>query len=229
MKLDRFGCGLEIKFADETGTALGKFSGYGAVFGNIDGGGDLLMKGAFTRTLKEWNGKGKLPPMLLQHGGFFGGVDDMLPIGKWTSMEENSKGLKVEGELFAMQTERGQYVYEGMKAGALDGMSIGYIPKVIERGTKPGEPNRKLIDVELVELSVVTFPMNDKARISAVKSIEDLSTLSECEDYLRDACSFSRSQAVAFVSRIKGLRPSDSELATSELVKSFSRLKLQHR
>jgi len=211
MKLDRFGCGLEVKFAPDSDSKVGKFSGYGSIFGNMDGGGDMIEKGAFKETLAQWEAKGKYPPMLLQHGGFFGSVDDMLPIGKWTSMEENAKGLKVEGELYALSTERGTYIYEGLKAGTLDGLSIGYRVKAQRNGTKPEEPRRTLTAVELVELSVVTFPMNDKARISAVKAIEGLQSLSECEDYLRDACGFSRSQAVAFVSRIKGLRPSDSE------------------
>lgn len=211
MKLDRFGCGLEVKFAPDSDAKIGKFSGYGSIFGNMDGGGDMIEKGAFKETLAQWEAKGKWPPMLLQHGGFFGPVDDALPIGKWTSMEENSKGLKVEGELYALGTERGTYIYEGLKAGTLDGLSIGYRVKAQRNGTKPEEPRRTLTAVELVELSVVVFPMNDKARISAVKAIETLQSLSECEDYLRDACGFSRSQAVAFVSRIKGLRPSDSE------------------
>lgn len=212
MKLERMQCGLEFKLAEsDADTKTGRFSGYGSIFNNVDGGGDMIERGAFKETLAQWQAKGKWPPMLLQHGGFFGSVDDALPIGKWTSMEENAKGLKVEGELYALGTERGTYVYEGLKAGTLDGLSIGYRVRSQRNGTKPDEPRRTLTALELVELSVVTFPMNDKARVSAVKAIEGLQTLSECEDYLRDACGFSRSQAVAFVSRIKGLRPSDSE------------------
>jgi len=205
-------CGLEFKLAEsDTDAKTGRFSGYGSIFGNVDGGGDTIEKGAFRETLAQWAAKGKWPPMLLQHGGFFGSVDDALPIGKWTSMEENAKGLKVEGQLYALGTERGTYVFEGLKAGTIDGLSIGYRVKEQRNGTKPDEPRRTLTALELVELSVVVFPMNDKARISAVKAIETLQSLSECEDYLRDACGFSRSQAVAFVSRIKSLRPSDSE------------------
>lgn len=228
MKLDRFGCGLEVKFADGSDGKTGKFSGYGAVFGNIDSGGDMIERGAFKQTLAEWQAKGKYPPMLLQHGGFMGNADDMLPIGRWTEMEENAKGLKVEGELFALNTERGQYIYEGMKAGSLDGLSIGWIPSKSQYifGSKPTEPRRTLKSISLYELSVVTFPMNEKALVGAVKSIEELKTLSECEDYLRDACGLSRSQAVALVSRVKGLRPSDSEgRTTADLVRSLAQLK----
>ena len=228
MKLDRFNCGLvEVKFAEtEAGASVGKFSGYGAIFGNVDSYGDVIQKGAFAETLSEWEGKGKYPPMLLNHGGYFMSADDGLPIGKWTRMEENSKGLKVDGELIALDTEFGKRVYAAMKAGTLDGMSIGYRVKAQRNGTKPEEPRRTLTAIELVELSVVLFPANDKARVSAVKAIEGLQTLSECEDYLRDACGLSRSQALAFVSRIKSLRPSDSEgRATADLVRSIAQLK----
>lgn len=196
--MDRLRFDIECKFAsDKTGV----FSGYGAVFGNIDAGGDLIEKGAFKQTLREWEERGKFPPMLLQHGGgmFGGGADDMLPVGKWTSMEENAKGLKVEGELFALGTERGQYIYEGLKAGALDGLSIGYRTKKFTNGTKPNEPRRKIEALELVELSIVTFPMNDKARIGSVKSKFDPR---ELEESLRDA-GLSRSDAVTAVAVLK--------------------------
>lgn len=192
--MERLRFDVECKFAsDKTGV----FSGYGAIFGNIDSYGDVIEKGAFKETLREWEAKGKLPPMLLQHGGglFGGGADDMLPVGKWTSMEENAKGLKVEGELFALATERGQYIYEGLKAGALDGLSIGFRVKKFTNGTKPNEPRRKLEALDLMELSIVTFPANDKARVGAVKSDFDPR---ELEASLREA-DLSRSDAVKAV------------------------------
>ena len=188
---------FEWKF---TSDKQGVFSGYGAIFGNVDSYGDVLEKGAFTTSLKEWEAKGKYPPMLLQHGGgFLGGADDMLPVGKWTLMEENSKGLKVEGELFALSTERGQYLYEGLKSGVLDGLSIGYRAKEFVVGTKPGEPRRSLKAVELIELSIVTFPANDKARVGSVKSEFDPR---EMEAALRDA-GLSRNDAVKAVSVLR--------------------------
>jgi HK97 family phage prohead protease len=203
--MDRFAADFEFKFA--AGAKDGTFSGYGAVFGNVDSHGDVIERGAFKNSLREWEAKGKLPPMLLQHGGFFGPVDDMLPVGKWTSMEENSKGLKVEGELFALNTDRGQLIYEGMKAGSLDGLSIGYRPKKYTMGTKPTDPTRTLQEVELRELSIVTFPSNDRATVGAVKSadIDGLHTLSDFEDFLREAdgLRFSRKTARDFVSRFK--------------------------
>lgn len=170
--MDHLATGLvEVKFAG--GTAKdGTFSGYGSIFGNIDSHGDVIQKGAFTRSLREWDDKGKFPKMLLQHGGFYGPVDDMLPIGKWTSMEENSKGLKVEGELFGLNTDRGALIYEGMKSGELDGLSIGYRAKKYTLGTKPTEPYRTLEDVDLLEVSVVLWGSNDKALVSQVKGLD---------------------------------------------------------
>ncbi|NGO50440.1 HK97 family phage prohead protease [Allomesorhizobium camelthorni] len=203
--MDRYQADFEFKFA--TGAKDGTFSGYGAIFGNVDSYGDVIERGAFKESLRTWESKGKLPPMLLQHGGFFGPVDDMLPVGKWTSMEENTKGLKVEGELFALSTDRGQLIYEGMKAGSLDGLSIGYRAKKFTVGTKPTDPTRTLHEVELRELSIVTFPANDKAVVGAVKSadIDALNTISDFEDFLREAGgpAWSKKTVRDFVSRFK--------------------------
>lgn len=196
---DRF----EIKFAPEdVDEKTGTFSGYGAVFGNVDSYGDVIAKGAFSTTLREWEARGKLPPMLLQHGGGFfgGGVEDMLPIGQWTGMAENSKGLKVSGRLFAMGTEKGQYLYEGLKSGALDGLSIGYMARKAREGTKPGEPRRTLEEIDLREVSIVTFPANDKSRVSSVKAAERIRTIREFEDFLRDAGGYSVAAAKAIAS-----------------------------
>src|SRR3546814_532031 len=120
-------------------------------------------------------------------------------------MEENSKGLRAEGRLFALQTERGQYLYEGLKAGTLDGISIGYRARKFTNGTKAGEPRRKLHEVDLVEASIVTFPANDKARVGSVKSaeIDTIETLSDAEAFLREAGGqWSKKAARDFVSRL---------------------------
>lgn len=204
---------IEIKLAaDEVDQKTGEFSGYGAVFGNVDAYGDVIEKGAFKTTLREWEDQQKYPPMLLQHGGWGSSVDDMVPVGVWTHMEENAKGLKVAGKLFAMGTQRGQYIYEGMKAGALDGLSIGYMPRKAVTGTKPSEPRRKLLDIDLREVSIVTFPANGKARIAAVKAAERIRTIREFEDFLRDAGGFSAAAAKAIASRgYKAADPRDED------------------
>lgn len=195
---------IEIKLAsDSVDAKTGEFSGYGAVFGNVDSYGDVIAKGAFRDTLREWEQRAKLPPMLLQHGGgFMGGADDMLPVGQWTEMEENSKGLKVSGKLFALGTERGQYIYEGLKSGVLDGLSIGYRPREFTRGTKPGEPERTLTNLDLMEVSIVTFPANGKARVMGVKSL-DTALCRALEKAFKEELSLSNATAVSAVAIIK--------------------------
>lgn len=170
-----FGCNLiEVKFASADGTAdAGEmtFSGYGAVFGNVDSYGDVIQKGAFKDTVREAKKSGQWPAMLMQHGGWGMGADDMTPVGIWTGMEEDDIGLKVEGKL--ADTPRGIEAYKLMKMTprpAITGMSIGYYAKEFVLGTKPEEPRRLLKKVELVEVSLVTFPANGKARVQSVKS-----------------------------------------------------------
>jgi len=209
--LEHFACGLEVKFASDDVASM-TFNGYGAVFGNIDANGDVINKGAFRDTLREARKTKNWPAMLSQHGGWGMDAESMTPIGIWTDMEEDEVGLKVEGKL--AETPRGREIYTLMKMAprpAINGLSIGYRIKEFSLGTKPDEPRRTLKKIDLLEVSPVTFPANLKARVAAVKSIELISTLSQAEDYLRDAGGFSRAQATAFVSRLKGLRPSDSE------------------
>lgn len=198
MKLERFGCTLrEVKFAEsDADTKVGTFSGYGAVFNNVDAYGDVIKKGAFKDTLREWDKRGKYPPMLLQHGGGFfgGGSDDLVPIGKWTNMKEDDTGLAVEGELFGLSTDRGTYIYESMKASVLDGLSIGYIARAVEYGKDKDDPARTLTKIDLFEVSVVTFPANSEARIDAVKSSADI-TERDFERWLTRDAGLSRTEA----------------------------------
>lgn len=158
----------ELKFASDASGMT--FEGYGAYFNNIDSYGDAIAPGAFTRTLKEAKRKGFWPAMLEQHGNWLGGADNT-PVGIWTSLKEDDKGLLVEGKL--AETQRGKDLYALLKMEprpAISGLSIGFMTKKYTAGTKPTEPRRTLEDVELLEVSLVTFPANDKARISAVKS-----------------------------------------------------------
>lgn len=228
MSLERMRCGLELKFAQGDNVKAGTFSGYGAIFNNVDAGGDMIAPGAFKASLREWKAKGKLPKMLLQHGGFLGPAEDGIPVGKYTTMEEDEKGLYLEGELFALDTQKGKYIHEGLKSGELDGLSIGYKVIDVALGKKPTDPARTLKKLHLGEVSIVTFPMNDKAGVVSAKSIEELATLSDAERWLRDVAGCSQRQAVAFVSRIKSLRPSDSETAALADVATSARLLLSN-
>lgn len=190
--MNRFECGiLELKVAGGTEEAPGmSFSGYGAVFGNIDAHGDVIEQGAFLDALSDAGKSGQWPAMLLQHGGWE--ADSMMPVGVWTEMREDSIGLYVEGKL--ADTPRGKEIYSLLKMEprpAINGLSIGYIAKEFALRTKPDEPRRTLKKVDLLEVSLVTFPANPKARISGVKS--DIS-IRDAERALRDA-GFSRTEA----------------------------------
>ncbi len=147
----------EVKFAADD-VVTKSFTGYGAVFGNVDSYGDVLVKGAFKASLKS----GETPLMFLNHDLY------SLPIGKWTKLEEDDYGLKVEGVF--LDTTAGQDAYLASKAGAISGLSIGYIAREVAYAKNADEPARTLKAVDLVEVSVVTIPANSKARIADVKS-----------------------------------------------------------
>lgn len=211
MKPDIYFAPLEVKF--DAGKADGTFEGYGAVFGNVDAYGDVIQKGAFKETLRDWTKQKRLPPMLVQHGGWGISDSDGLPIGKWESMSEDETGLMVTGRLINLDTEFGKRIYGSMKEGVLDGMSIGYRAKEFSLGTKPDEPRRTLKKIDLVEVSVVTFPANAAARVAAIKSANAITTIREFEDFLRDAGGFSRAAAKAIAAGgFKAADPRDEDV-----------------
>lgn len=169
--MDRMACGIiELKFAGDN--AVRKFSGYGAVFKNRDAYGDVIEPGAFAAWLSDVKaGRQDWPAMLSQHGGWGVTAEDLTPVGVFTDLYEDGTGLGFEGEL--ADTTRGEDLYKLMKMKprpAINGMSIGYIPKEFEMGTKPGEPRRRLKRVDVVEISLVTFPANRRARVTGVKA-----------------------------------------------------------
>lgn len=200
-----FAC--DLKADGDTGT----FTGYGSVFNITDLGGDIVAPGAFAETLVAAKSAGRMPAMLWQH-------NMREPIGVYTSMEEDSIGLKVEGKL-ALKTTRGAEAYELMKMGAISGLSIGFRTRDDSYDRVTGV--RTIKKADLVELSLVTRPMNDSARVSSVKTIEDLESLSEIERHLRDACGLSKSEATALVSRVKSVigrgDPGESSASLAEL------------
>jgi HK97 family phage prohead protease len=204
MAIERASFGLrELKLAPTESKDM-TFEGYGAVFGNVDSYGDVIQPGAFAESLAVAAKSEVWPAMLLQHGGWGMGAEDMTPIGIWTSLSEDGVGLKVTGKL--ADTARGREAYALLKMDprpAISGLSIGYIPKEWAQRSKPEEPRRTLKKVDLMEVSLVTFPANGKARISAVKSLDEIVSIRDAEAYLRDAGGFSKSEAVALVARIK--------------------------
>lgn len=188
---------FELKADTEADGTARSFTGYGSVFDTIDSYGDTITKGAFKQTLKDWKVKTKLPKLLLQHGGGFfgGGADDMVPIGKWDEMKEDDHGLFVRGHLFDLDTDRAKAVYAAMKEQELDGLSIGFRTKKWKYDEETDI--RTLTEIDLWEVSLVTFPANDPARVSSLKS-DGLPTERDFEGFLRDA-GFSKHQAKVIV------------------------------
>lgn len=153
-------------------TADGAFSGYGAVFDNLDSHRDVIRRGAFDKSLRAWRIKGRFPAMRLMHGssGNPFAYDD-LPVGVWTVMREDSKGLWVEGRLLALETDQGKRLLSLMRAGVLDGLSIGFVPERTSVGK--GGVKRYLDEIDLRELSIVDEPSNDLARVAALSDYDE--------------------------------------------------------
>ncbi|QSE47027.1 HK97 family phage prohead protease [Acinetobacter johnsonii] len=190
--MNRKSFNLKIKAVQEDGF----FSGYGAVFGNVDWYNDVILPGAFAKSLEKWAEKNKMPPVLWNH-------NDGEPIGVYTSIYEDEKGLFVEGRLLIDDVPRAKSTHALLKAGAIDGLSIGYKTKKANQQTNG---IRELIELDLGEISIVTMPANEESLITSVKSkLEDgeLPTLPEFEKFLRES-GFSKTQATAIAG--KGLR-----------------------
>jgi len=189
--------------------------GYGSVFGVRDNYDDVIAKGAFIQSLKDHKAAGTMPAMLWQH-------DADKPIGVWTEMVEDEKGLRIKGQL-AMETVKGKEAHALLKMGALNGLSIGFMSKEwsYDRETEV----RTLTAIDLWEVSLVTFPANEKARVTNVKSADEMATPKDAEKALRDA-GFSKSDATAFVSRVMrmGEVRSDSANSTAVAMKAADRL-----
>lgn len=192
---------LTIKSVSDSG----EFEGYGSVFGVKDSYGDIVVKGAFAASLNDWNNKGRLPALLWQHQ-----MDQ--PIGVFTDMYEDDQGLYVKGRLLIEDDQLAKRAHAHMKAGSLTGMSIGYVLKDYEYDS--GKDAFVLKEIQLWEVSLVTFPANDEARVAEVKSVlssGDLPAPSLVERCLRDA-GFSRTQAKAVLSGgYKALRDAESD------------------
>ena len=184
----------EFKF-EATNADTREVVGYGAVFGNVDSYGDVIAPGAFAKSLNEIKaGLRPMPAMLLSHN------PEALPVGKWTEMSEDSMGLRVKG--FLLDTNQGMDTYKALKAGAITGLSIGFRPIEYALRSKPDEPRRTLKSVDLLEVSVVGFPANDKARVLSVKNTDEITTIRDLEHTLRDA-GFTKSEAVRVCARFQ--------------------------
>lgn len=143
-------------------TIQGVFEGYASVFNTVDGGGDLVLPGAFGQSLKQ-RGTANIR-MLFQH-------DPAQPIGRWLSITQDATGLYVRGKL-SMDVQRSAELAGLLRDGAIDGLSIGFKTIRARRDRKTGI--RNLVTVDLWEISLVTFPMLASARVASLKVRDDL-------------------------------------------------------
>jgi HK97 family phage prohead protease len=149
-------CDLKAVDAD------GSFTGYASRFGVVDLGRDLVLPGAFGESIARRGARGI--KMLFPH-------DPAEPIGVWSELREDAHGLYVRGRILP-EVARGREVLALMRAGALEGLSIGF--RTVEGRSDPKSGVRRLSRIDLWEISVVTFPMLPEARVSAVKNDADL-------------------------------------------------------
>ena len=192
----------------------GVFEGYASVFGVVDQGMDVVERGAFRKSLGSRKVK-----MLWQH-------DMSQPIGVWDDIYEDERGLFVRGRLLK-EVEKGREAMALLRAGAIDSMSIGY--RTMEAIPEGDGRVRKLMEVDLFEISLVTFPMLPDAKVTNVKSI---TTERDFERFLRDA-GYSRKEAVALTlhgfKALQRQRDAGDEEAVTEgvdaLLQSLSKLK----
>jgi HK97 family phage prohead protease len=206
MNLKKISVEIDSKSVKENGL----FEGYASVFGNIDQGRDIVAAGAFKKSID--NKAASNIKMLWQH-------QQDKPIGVWSSFSEDSNGLYVKGNL-ALGTTLGKDTYELMKLGAVDGMSIGFysLDEDYDQGI------RTIKTADLREVSIVTFPMNESATVTTVKSLldftqEDLeSALMNYGVSLCDAKSIIKS---GLQCTINGAKSTKNSLYLSDVIKSW--------
>ena len=191
---------VELKFAPE-GTKT--FSGYASVFGGVDSYNDTIVKGAYSQVIEKMaSGDMRMPKMFVNHRSW------EIPVGKWTRLVEDEKGLYVEGEL-TPGNPQADVIKAGMIHETIDGISIGFQIGDYEMVQKGDQTLRLIKSIkELPEVSIVTYPADDAARVdltSVKSSLDNVKTIRDLEEFLRDACGFSKSLATATASRCKSV------------------------
>lgn len=189
----------ELSFKAEAVTDDGRFKGYASVFGVVDSYREIVAPGAFTESLRRINESGRTLPALWHH-------ISSQPIGGYDLLAEDERGLYVEGFLLTEDIPQARVAYATMKRNIVTGLSIGYYIESEEWNEK--DRILTLTKVDLVEVSVVTFPACDEARAEAVRAKLArgvMPTIRELEVILREQ-GFSRSQSAAIAERgLKGL------------------------
>ena len=200
-------------------TEKGEFEGYGSIFGEKDSVGDIVMPGAFIASLERHKAEGTLPAMLWQH-------DPEKPIGVYIEMREDEKGLYVKGRI-ALETQLGREAHALLMIGALNGLSIGY--RTIDEEYDEGRGAWLLKELDLWEVSLVTFQCCGGAKVEGVKSLDKISTLSSVKDiekHLREEGGYSKNAAVAMIARMKVLLNDEREArnAKADVIAKAKRL-----
>ncbi len=159
----------------------GRIEGYASLFGKSDQSGDVVERGAFARSLAALKAAGRSVKLLWQH-------DPAEPMGVWDMVHEDDRGLKVRGRLLT-ETRRGREALALLRAGAMDGLSIGYRAVRSARGEGGG---RVLTEIDLWEVSLVTFPMLPEARAAACSPAEEAEGQDDLGRVLADALAAAR-------------------------------------
>lgn len=198
--MDTLGLSFSIKSLDDAGLIEGLAAG----FGNVDHGGDMIMPGAFAKSLASR--AGRAVPMLNNH-------DQGRPIGVWTELRETGEGLAAKGRIIT-STRDGADAHALARAGAMGGLSIGYGVDRHVRTTKA----RELHELTLHEVSLVAVPMNDRARISAVKAIGNVRDI---EEMLHDGGMSGRKAKRAAEAAWKAINEAEDEAVSPALAALF--------
>lgn len=199
---------LSVPLLDVKTSGLGarQFEGYGACY-TLDRGNDRIMRGSFQKSLDTYASEGRLPPMLWSH-------DLSRVCGKWLSMTEDANGLRVKGEF--SKTPLGDEVHELVKSGAVSGLSIGFLAREVD-WSKDG--TRLLKEIDLLELSLVSVPMNNDARVSASK--DALTDVRHWEHHLREL-GLSKRQAVRVASKSWSAIAVELDMDPEQVLKDLS-------
>lgn len=199
--MDRLEFALEVKGV----TDAGLFEGYASTFGERDLGGDIVVFGAFAKSLRSSGTKGV--KMFADH-------DRRKRIGVWTDITEDEKGLFVKGRLL-LEKQDGKDAYIDLKEGVIDAMSIGY--HAVDHSYDGRRKARMLKEVKLMEISLVPFGMNENARVTGVKSADEIKTIREFEEFLRDVGGFSNAAAKAIAAGGFKANPRDEDANTAAI------------
>lgn len=182
---------LMIKASDDPDAPPGWIEGYGSKFGLVNSYGESVQAGAFKKSLRDWKKRKRPVPMLWQHNG-------AEPIGGWSEFDEDEVGLKLAGQV-DLETQRGREAFSAIKGQYVGGLSIGYFEvKADPWSWEPQEEPRRLFELDLREVSIVTFPALREAQIDAVKAAIARGvplTTRQFEKFLREKLNLSRADA----------------------------------